>query len=241
MLESIFKEKKMEINNETLGQAAEKVICDLNGLDSSEFAHRSNENLERRITPIIKEALKELPRITQHVGLERGARGGQSKSTIDFYCGEKTLSIKTTKNKSFKLCPSECGQPGANTFDLYFGHLYEGEIDHQKCKTLVINKIDEMIPIYLNHLFDCDYMLLVYVDSPGDGFHIYKKESIPVLEWNISKFSFTRGLEDWNESTTIKYDNISIAEFQLHQHRNSYKFRFHILNLLKVIDNLIEE
>ena len=228
----------IEINNETLGQTAEKVICGLNGLDSSEFSHRSHPALEVRIKPIIQRALLNLPPITKHVGLESGIRGGQSKSTIDFYCGEKTLSVKTTKNRSFKLCPSECGQPGAETFDMYFGHLYEGKINHQKCKTLVIHKIDKMIPIYLDHLFDCDYMLLVYVNSPNDGFHIYEKKSIPKMEWNINKFSFTRGLHDWNESTTIKYDDISIAEFQLHQHRNSYKFRFHILNLSTVIENI---
>ena len=85
----------MEINNETLGQTAEKVICDLTGLDSSDFAHRSHPALEVRITPIIQRALLNLPAITEHVGLERGSRGGQSKSTIDFYCGEKTLSVKT--------------------------------------------------------------------------------------------------------------------------------------------------
>jgi len=229
--------EKHKINNETLGQAAEKVICDLSGLDSSNFAYRSHPSLEDRITPIIQKALLNLPAITKHVGLESGTRGGQSKSTIDFYCKERTISVKTTKNRSFKLCPSECGQPGSETFDIYFGHLYEGKINHQKCKTLVIQKIDKMIPIYLDHLFDCDYMLLVYVNSPNDGFYIYEKKSIPNIEWDINKFSFTRGLNNWNESTTIKYGDISIAEFQLHQHRNSYKFRFHILNLFTVMEN----
>lgn len=224
------------INNETLGQTAEKVICDLQGIDSSHFSHRSNELLETRITPIVKAALRELPNINKHSGLERGIRGGQSKSTIDFYSDEETISIKTTKNKSFKLCPSECGQPGKETFDYYFGHLYEGSIDNGKCKRLVINKIDKMIPIYLDHLFDCDFLLLIYIDSPDDGYHIYKKDKVRRIKWEMDDFSFTRDLSNWNESTTVKYKNISIGEFQIHNHRNCYKFRFHILNLSNFIN-----
>ena len=34
--------------------------------------------------------------------------------------------------------------------------------NNKKCKELVINKIDQMIPIYLDHLFDCDFLLLIY-------------------------------------------------------------------------------
>tara|TARA_Y100000590_G_C15732625_1_gene1017559 strand:- start:2959 stop:3306 length:348 start_codon:yes stop_codon:yes gene_type:complete len=97
-----------------------------------------------------------------------------------------------------------------------------------------LNQIDSS---HLSHR--SDYMLLIYIDSPDDGFFIYEKESIPNLEWEIGNFQFTRGLEDWNESTTIKYNGISIAEFQLHNHRNCYKFRFHILNLFNVIEKKI--
>ena len=223
------------ITNETLGIAAEKVICDLRGIDSNHLIHRSNITYEERIKPLIKEALNVLPKITRHSGQEKGIRGGQSKSVVDFYADDKTISIKTTKNKSFKLCPSECGQPGNKTFDLYFGHLYEGSINNKKCKELVINKIDQMIPIYLDHLFDCDFLLLIYINSPNDGFYIYEKKIIKNIEWRLKNFSFTRGLNNWNESTTVKYKEKSIGEFQIHNNRNCYKFRFNILNLSKFI------
>lgn len=226
-----------EINNETLGQTAEKVICDLCGLDSSQLISRSNLYLEGRIQPIIRDALGKLPKIVKHVGLERGARGGQSKSTVDFVCANgETISLKTTKNASFKLCPSECGQPGADTFDKYFKHLYDnGRVDYQKFKQLVLSQVDKMIPIYLEHIFDCNYLLLVYIDSPGDGHYIFKKTDLPSFDWKIERFSFTADLSTWYESCTVKYDGVSIGEFQAHNHRNCYKFRFHILNLAKVL------
>ena len=56
-----------EINNETLGQATEKVICDLSGLDSSHLSQRSNNYYEKKLMPIVKEAIINLPKITRHL------------------------------------------------------------------------------------------------------------------------------------------------------------------------------
>jgi len=227
----------VEINNESLGMSAEKVICDLCGLDASEIAHRSVPSLERRLTPVIRKALLKLPRLVKYVGTERGSRGSQSKSTVDFITEQdETLSVKTTMNSSFKLCPSECGQPGNDTFDSYFGHLYEGKIDYEKFKKVVLSKVEQMLPIYLEHLFDCDYLLLVHINSPDDGYHIFKKKEVRPFQWERSRLSFTRSsTKEWIESNTVKYDGVSIGEFQAHHHRNSYKFRFQILKLAKVM------
>ena len=101
----------MTINNETLGQSAEKVICDLSGLDSSHFEDRSDKSYEEILKPIITKALNILPSVIKHAGLERGKRGGPSKSSMDFYLNEgQTLSVKTNKNSDMKVCPSEVGQ-----------------------------------------------------------------------------------------------------------------------------------
>ena len=62
------------------------------------------------------------------------------------------------------------------------------------------------------------------------------KESIKEFCWKKEKFSFTRPtLEEWNESNTVKYDGLSIGEFQVHSNRNCYKFRFNLSNLLKLL------
>lgn len=226
-----------ETNNESLGISAEKVICDLCGFDASGIAHRSVPALERRVTPVIRQALEELPKLTRYVGNEPGSRGGQSKSTVDFLAEQgESLSVKTTMNSSFKLCPSECGQPGSATFDLYFGQLYEGGIDYEKFKKVVLAKVEQMLPIYLDHLFDCDYLLLIHIDSPDDGYHVFKKKELRPFEWERSRISFTKpSAVEWVESNTVKYNGVSIGEFQVHRHRNCYKFRFQIVKLAKVI------
>ena len=59
------------LNNESLGQTAEKVICDLSGIDSTHLLSRSDARLEPILVPILNNALSELPSITTHVGRER--------------------------------------------------------------------------------------------------------------------------------------------------------------------------
>ena len=39
----------------------------------------------------------------------------------------------------------------------------------------------------------------------------------------------------WVESQTIKHKGVSVAEFQIHRHRKSYKFRFNMFNLRKLL------
>lgn len=229
----------MDVNNESLGQTAEKVICDISGLDYSGLIGRSIPWLEIAIKPILEEACRKLPKIVRHVGLERGLRGGQSKSTIDFYfqSGE-TLSVKTTKNTNCKVCPSECGQPGGDTFDQYFHHLYDDlndKITYQKFKRLCLEKSHIMMPIYLKHLFDCDYLIWLYYDQKQKGFKIIKKSDITNFEWKKDNFTFSKTYETWNESCTIKYDGITLGEYQVHNHRNNYKFRFNMNNLCAIL------
>ncbi len=58
-------------------------------------------------------------------------------------------------------------------------------------------------------------------------------------EFKKEKFTFTRDLDDWNESNTVKYEGINIGEFQVHKNRNSLKFRFDMRNLIKLLEEEI--
>jgi hypothetical protein len=60
---------------------------------------------------------------------------------------------------------------------------------------------------------------------------LYKKIKSPI--WAKSQLTFTQDLESWNESCTVKFDEISIGEFQVHKNRNGFKFRFNFGGLMQ--------
>ena len=232
----------MQINNETLGQSAEKVICDLNGLNSSHLSKRSNQLYEEQLTPVIIYALDKLPKIIRHSGLEKGLRGGQSKSPVDFYLIDaQTLSVKTNKNSNMKVCPSEVGQSSWRVLNEHFKKILDLNnitgLNRDNFKNIVFNSIDKLIPIYLNHLMSCDYLLWIYQKDNKFYFKIFQKSYLSNVVWKIEKFSFTRNINTWNESCTVKYKNISLGEFQLHNNRSpNKKFRFNLRNLTKILN-----
>lgn len=153
-----------------------------------------------------------------------------------YFKGDKTLSLKTNTGKM--VCPPEVGQPTASTFYLYFNHLTpENYVDEIIFKKMVLENVDKMLPIYINHMFSSDYLLWVYKKNDSFDYMILDSNYAKDIEWDKTKLSFTRDtLEMWNESTTLKYDGISIGEFQYHKNRDCYKFRFNLENFIKVVE-----
>ncbi len=232
----------MSINNETLGLSAEKVICDLSGLDSSELNDRSDKTYEEILKPIIAKALKTLPPVIRHAGLEKGERGGQSKSSTDFFLnGEQTLSVKTNKNSNLKVCPSEVGQSSWDVLNKYFKEIIKinnfQSLNRNNFKQMVFNSINLLIPIYINHLISCDYLLWIYQKKSKFYYKIIQKNNLSSFFWDIKNFTFTKNINSWNESCTVKYNRISLGEFQLHNNRKpNKKFRFNMQNLCKILN-----
>ncbi len=223
--------------NETFGITAEKVICDIFDIPvPSEYEGRWSLSLQREITPVIAEAFKHLPRAKDSTGATKGERGQNSKCSYDFVLeGDKTLSLKTNTGKM--VCPPEVGQPGATTCYIYFGQFIgEGEFTDEIFKAMVLDKIDKLVPIYVEHLLDSDYLLWIYKRKTQYYYRIYDKDFAKNFHWDSSKFSFTKtNIEEWNESNTLKYDGVSIGEFQVHKARSCFKFRFNLENFDKVI------
>lgn len=84
---------------------------------------------------------------------------------------------------------------------------------------------------YWDNLFHCDYLIHFYgFRDHSVKYVVFDKINPPVFEKN--KFSFTRQGHRWNESTTVKYDNISIGEFQVHKNRDCFKFRFNMTGIV---------
>lgn len=226
-------------NNETFGMSAESAICDYFKLEEpGHFGTRTSIGIKKQLYPVIKEAFSCMPKPIMHSGSTLGDRGYQSKCSYDFILeGNLTMSLKTNKGKM--VCPPEVGQPGASTCWLYFKELLDDsiyEINAGIFKTMVYNKIDKMIPIYVKHLFDSDWLLWIYAENDKLSHIAISKNDVEDFVWEKNNFSFTKtALEEWKESNTVKYNGITLGEFQVHNNRNSYKFRFQMSNLLKMI------
>lgn len=232
--------KIVKETNETLGMTAEAAICDVFGLDKPvSLVSRVSNAEKKKILPVVKEAFQRMPRAVRHTGSEKGERGEASKCSYDFELeGGKKLSLKT--NTGNKVCPPEVGQPGADTFLLYFKEfLPKGteKVTNELFKRMVFEKIDKLMPIYLSHLFDSDWLLWIYKEKDNFKYEsIHQDEIKNDFIWEKEKFSFTKNtVEEWNESNTVKYDGVTIGEFQVHNHRVCFKFRFHMLNTLKLL------
>ncbi|MGN1295419.1 MAG: hypothetical protein ACI4U5_03335 [Bacilli bacterium] len=226
------------VTTETLGITAEKAICDKFGLSApASFLKRYSSKLQSELTPAIDSAFTILPKAIKHSGSDTGTRGGASKCSYDFLLEDnQTLSVKTNIGKM--VCPPEVGQPGASTCYLYFNQFTNADhIDELIYKQMVYNHINEMLPIFLEHMFDSNYLLWLYKEKEKFKYKIIYKNYAKSFVWDFSKISFTKpAIDEWNESNTLKYDEISIGEFQIHKKRDCFKFRFNFPNLIKVIE-----
>lgn len=230
--------KTISLNTETFGMTAEKTICDVFHLDfPSHLVVRTSRIIESQIRDTIIDSFQYLPKPIKHTGSEQGFRKAESKCPYDFLLeGNLTLSLKT--NTGNMVCPPEVGQPSSSTCYLYFKHLCDSDqINELSFKEMVYKHIDEMLNIYATHLFDSDYLLWIYQKKDEYFYNIFKKDYASNFKWKRENISFTKeNLEDWNESNTVKYNGISIGEFQVHKNRNCYKFRFNLTNLIKLIE-----
>ena len=233
----------MSITTETHGQAAERVICDLSGLPNS-LKNRSDPTYEEKLKPLISEALKELPTITKHTGLDKGLGGGQSKSTIDFYLeGEKTLSVKCFKSSSPMACASEVGQASWEKLEKYYKNLLQKNnieyLNEENYKLLLHRSIHEFVQIQLDHLFSCSFLLYIQLRKKDSFYKIVTREmyekKISNYSWKLENFNATKAGINWTRSINYRYNNISLINAQIHGGRTPMKFRFNLRNLCRLI------
>lgn len=230
--------KIVKQNNESLGMSAEGAICEYFRLEKPKsFETRVISSYVQKLLPVVEAAFKELPNAIGHTGSTSGERGEQSKCSYDFMLeGNQTMSLKTNKGKM--VCPPEVGQPGSKTCLLYFKEFFpEGteEITREDFKNMVLNNVEKIMPIYVEHLFDSDWLLWLYEEKDTYKYKTINRCDIKEFVWEREKFTFTKSIEEWNESNTVKYDGLSIGEFQVHTNRNCFKFRFNMKNLLDII------
>lgn len=225
---------------EQVGISAEVALADLTGVSISEaYRTRSRDELVRHIKPSLSRLIKSIPKPIEHIA--------EDKSPVDFLLeGEKTLSVKSNMRKAGKVAPQNIGQPTAVTFWSRLPHLVPlgveiGTLSYRESagvfKQVAQDSIENLLVKYWENLFDCDYTVYVYnvVDDQDrltvEPFVIlFNKTESP--DWQMGKVTFSRSVADWNESCTVRYNEVTIGEFQVHNNRNCFKFRFNISGLL---------
>lgn len=145
---------------------------------------------------------------------------------------DKTLSVRTNSTGS-RVAPREVGQPGYDKLNKYFAHIYGRKInDQEDIKRLFLFKIEQILPIMIKHFFDADYLLWIFPTGIDFDYKIINGNTSINIEYKNENFTFTRDLNTWNNSNTLKYKGISIAEIQLFKDRTLI-FRFIPSALLK--------
>jgi hypothetical protein len=175
------------------------------------------EKLRDKIIPL----KKVFPQNITHTA-EKGAR-------YDFTCIDKDglyLSAKSTK-KGDKVCPQVIGQPSKKKFCQHFG--LDNSITIPDIKKYIQENIQNMLQKYFEYTCDCP---IIYYNQHKNLFLFVKK--INDIVWNdyVIEFSHIKKDKEWNESTTISIQDVSIGEFQVHNHRDNIKFRWCFENLI---------
>jgi hypothetical protein len=232
------------INNSTLGDTAELALCNVfkidPGIDNNRLINNANKELllafESHYETNKTHLFPQKP--IKYYGTKKRDRKGQSKSGIDFICeGDTTLSLKTNKSSSFKVCPPEVGQPSPKTFDMYFANksLYDGNIDENKFRILVTdpNKVVFLLNEYLKFINECDYLVWSKYLRCTISSRLIRKTDLEKIKFDPRLITYSNDFTE-KSSVGIKYGTkeLSLGEFQIHSARNSLKFRFNMQNLL---------
>ena len=201
-------------NTETVGLWLEYLICKLQNIPFNSTRNYIKD-LDYKI-PGLEEGLKFLLKdidIEEHIG--------QDNMSHDFSIKGGFLSIKSNITND-KVCPPNVGQTTLQKLDIGTPLEY---------KSWVLTNPSSVFDFYSSSLFKSTYTIYVNFNKgiicriPSQDFKTYRD----------SMFTFTKTIDSWVESCTMKLNNVSVAEFQVHSNRNCVKCRFNMSGLSKMI------
>lgn len=237
-----------KLKTENLGVALEQVICEITGItyggkkskyteDCDEIKHIffKNDNLIK----FLNDSLDGY----SHTGSDKveNLMGKQVSHPFDFEKntleGELHIQCKSNKNGS-KVAPRSIGQPSKEIYSSHFDYFYvieeEGE-DNYGLKTYIQINIDHIFRIKFKYMFDCP---ILYYQKDKDFKYIQLIKPIEPIDYSV--LEWTKSILEWNESTTLKINGISVMEIQIHNKRNCVKSRFILDNVLKLFHKHFE-
>lgn len=220
------------INTESFGITCEYIFCKIYNLKNnleSRIHTRSCSSLEQVLTEV---KTKHNLNFIKYIGAQNKA--SDFIGAYDNDPNEYSISIKSTYSSN-KICPANIGQCTKNKFiqNIYNQILSDNSTDtlsNDEIKSFIIKYIDKLINLYYENLFSSDILIYIKNIKQNISYQFITKKN--KYKFDITQFTFTRTIDNWNESNTVKYMNKSIGEFQIHSNRNCIKFRFNTINLL---------
>jgi hypothetical protein len=201
-----------KVRTEDLGKTFEMAICKAAGIDfcGSYKYHSPPPKLVSKIQEF-SSTIKNL----KHV-----AAGG---SRHDFRGDGYTVSAKTSKQITGKVAPQVIGQPSLEKFRSVVGLSPDQDV-----KEYIYDHIRELLGLFLDYTFDSH--VLYYNQARGEIRRIRLRKEI---DWSQIPLEWTRDLEEWNNSNTLKAGKTSLLEIQVHSaSRSNLVIRWYIENLL---------
>jgi hypothetical protein len=219
---------KKTLQTEDLGKKFEMAICLLYGIPFDGKYKYSMEEADK-----LKDRILPLAEVFPHK-LKHTAKNGSQYDFTGLDDDSIKLSAKTTK-KDGKVCPQVIGQPSKKKFCEFFGLDLNYTLD--QIKSHIESNVDEMLNIYFDMTFDCPILYYNQKSNILQLIHIKQK-----IDWTSCtvEFSHQKKNKPWNESSTISINNITIGEFQVHNHRDNIKFRWAFENLIKLFPDSFE-
>ena len=219
---------KSKVLTEDLGKIFEKGVCLLYGIEYDGKYKYSVEEAQKITDRIVK-----LKDVFPH-NLIHSAKNG---SQYDFTGADDAairLSAKTTK-KDGKVCPQVIGQPSKKKFCDFFG--LDQALTLEQIKQNIEDNLAPMLSIYFKTTFDCP---IVYYNKKKDLLLFIR--TLTEIDWTqcVIEFSHIKKNKVWGESSTISINNVTIGEFQVHNHRDCIKFRWAFENLIEMFKTHFE-
>jgi hypothetical protein len=254
--------KTIKKSTERFGMSCEKSICEIfkdkKGIESID-EKRVNRQLMVKLAPKLKDFFKENK-------IKKLTYIGQGQNMSDFIDKKEiTYSVKTNMKNNEKVCPQKIGQCSNNTFTLNvynkIGNKKESDkiLSNNEIKKWILDNPHHLLIEYYKNLFCCDYLIYVKETKTDFNINMYPTSDLKIENIINNKIIFTKKLENWNESNTLKiqFNDIpedkdintmsrkelneyflTIGEFQVHKHRKCIKFRFNFNNLISFMDNI---
>lgn len=223
-------------NNEVYGISAEVFLAEIFDVYlPDEYINRSSDDL---VSKFVNTSKKTVMEDFKEKGIVIKEFSGENGGLHDFILEDgKTLSVKTNIGKLGKVAPQKIGQMTSKKFYQHFLPNEEMPVDmnirKKTFKEYVINNVGDMVYDYYNNLFNSDYLFYMFeLDEDVPSYFVLEKLKSPTFNKNSLKL--TKNITEWNSSNQLKYDNKVLGEFQLHENRDCFKFRFNMPTLLSL-------